>query len=256
MSYDGGLGHSSLRGTSLFRLVLLGLTALLPQRCKHVVLTRFFGWDIAPSAVVGLSIVSAGSVRMAAGARIGHANLVIGTGRLELGAQSVIDMGNVINGCSVVALGEHTSIGQRNWISGPRSADAFPGCPDRRPEFRLGAHSALTRAHRVECADSVTIGSFTSIGGRQAEFITHGVDVYRNIVRTQPIQIGDYCLTSTRCILQPGTVLPDRTMVAPGAVVHGKVGQPEQLIGGVPARPVKSLVGGKHFYRTEGPVHG
>jgi acetyltransferase-like isoleucine patch superfamily enzyme len=55
-------------------------------------------------------------------------------------------------------------------------------------------------------------------------------------------------------VVQSGARVPDRCVVAPGAVVHGSPGSPEQLLGGVPARTIKSLTGAEYFRRSRGQV--
>jgi acetyltransferase-like isoleucine patch superfamily enzyme len=235
---------------------LAALTAMvLPQRPKRFVYSRVFKWDIDPSAVIGCSLVLAPLVKMNAGARIGHGNIVLGAGTVDLGSHSTIGFLNVINGCESVVLGRNASVGMCNWISGPpTSTGLYPHSPDRRPIFELGQSSTVVRGHRIECSDAVIIGAYTCVGGIRTQILTHGINVWTNTQQTQPVRIGDHCYLGTTVIVQAGTEIPPRSVVAPGAVVHGSPGQPDQLLGGVPARHLKSLAGAKYFTRKEGYV--
>jgi acetyltransferase-like isoleucine patch superfamily enzyme len=227
----------------------------LPWALKRRIYSRVLGWDLHPGSRVGVCILRAGHVRLGAGAHIGSANVIDLPGRLELDEGAWIGTLNVIRGCEAVRLGAGASIAYQNWVSGPsRATGLYPHSPDRRPECTLGAHASVVRQHRVECSDAVTIGAYTVLAGVRTQVLTHGIDVMANVQRTAPVEIGAYGLVGSGSIIQSGSQVPDKTVVAPGAVVHGRPGDPEQLIGGVPARPLSRLDGAAYFRRTSGWV--
>jgi UDP-3-O-[3-hydroxymyristoyl] glucosamine N-acyltransferase len=227
----------------------------MPQRVKRLIYTHVFGWDIDPTATIGYSILLAPVVHMGAHARIGHLNVLIGAGCIDLRPHSTIGLLNVVNGCESVILGPGASVGMGNWISGPPTTTRlFSHSPDRRPTFELGDSSTIVRGHRIECADAVTIGAFTIIGGMRTQILTHGIDVWTNTQHTQPVRVGDYCYIGTAVTIQAGSEVHPRTVVAPGSIVNGSPGEPDQLLGGIPARHIKSLDGAKFFTRSKGRV--
>ncbi len=237
------------------RLVVALVAACTPQKLKHAIYRRLLGWDVDPTARVGFSILHARHVRIGARTVIGDFNLIDVHGSFEIGPDGRIGFLNLIHGCEVVRLGSDVEIAYRNRISGPPLATtSYPHSPNRRPEFHMGDHSGLVAAHRIECSDTVTMGTFTYLGGGHCVILTHGVNAMENVIETSPVTIGDYCLVGTHSLLQAGADIPDRTIVAPRAVVHGRPGEPEQLIGGVPARPMKKMpADAKWFTRTSQP---
>lgn len=70
---------------------------------------------------------------------------------------------------------------------------------------------------------------------------------------TKPIHLGQYCWIGNRSTLMPGTVLPDRIIVASNSllnknyVVRGV--QPYSILGGMPAAVIKEGV--ERIYKNE-----
>lgn len=241
---------------SRIQLIVGLLVIVLPQRAKRFVYTRLFGWHVDPSAKIGLSLLLAPFMEIGEGSVIGNFNLIAGDGTVVLEPYSYVFMFNLIAGCDEIRLGHHSGIGFWNSISGPSLArGVYPSSPDRRPRFELGPHAIMVRSHRIDCSDSVTIGPYVTLAGVQTLLMTHTIDINEGVMRTSPIEIGEYCHLGTRVTVQAGSRIAPRTAVAPGAVVHGDTGKSDQLIGGVPARPIKDLSGAKTFTRSEGPIY-
>jgi acetyltransferase-like isoleucine patch superfamily enzyme len=233
------------------RLVIAMVAVFMPQRLKHACYTRLLGWEIDPTARIGLTLLHARHVRIADGVWIRHFNAVKVAGTFEMGSYACIGMFNVFHGCELIRMGTYAGVSHGNRVSGPPlSKPVHPRYPDRKPHFELGAYSLLLAFHRIECIDEVKIGDFTVIGGGNSEILTHGVDVAENVMRVGKVEIGDYCYLGTKVLVQMDSRIPDRSVVAPCAVVHGDLPGQEQLYGGVPARPLKSVAGGKFFKRT------
>jgi serine acetyltransferase len=252
--HRGTVTIMSLQHQTMRRLIALSAIAL-PQPAKKLIYRVALGWEIDKTAHIGFSIISATFVHMDAEARIGSFNLINVDGTLEMGSSSSIVSFNVVRGCELVQIGSHACIGFGNWISGPPlSTGLFPNSPDRAPIFRLGEHASVVRNHRIECSDAVTIGRFTTIGGTRTEILTHGIDVRASVQRTGAVEIGEYCYFGSNVMVQSGSRVAPRTVVAPRAVVQGSLGSSEELIGGVPARTIKSLAGALYFHRKRGEV--
>ena len=233
------------------RFAIAVLAVFMPQRIKHGLYTKLLGWEIDPTAKIGVSLLHARHVRIADGVSINHFNVFKVAGTFEMGSHSMIGVFNLFHGCELIRFGHHAAMGHGNRISGPPlSKQVFLTCPDRNPSFELGAYSLVIAFHRIECADKVTIGEFTVIGGGNSSILTHGIDVAENVMRVGTVEIGDFCYLGTRVLVQMDSCIPNRSVIAPCAVVHGELIGYEQLYGGVPARPIKSMAGSKYFDRT------
>lgn len=209
---------------------------VLPWPLRRRCLEALYGWRIARSAKIGVSLIGADFLELAGDSRIGHANVIRRLRRLRLG--------------------EFAVLGHFNWIYGdPQAVSASGADSDAHSELSLGRHSALTKRHLVDCSGPVRIGDFTTVAGSRSQLITHGIDVSISRQRVSPIEIGAYCLVGTNVTLLGGAVVPPRCVIAAGAVVTGELDVPVALYGGVPARLIKQLdPEAKYFMRTEGRV--
>jgi maltose O-acetyltransferase len=69
-----------------------------------------------------------------------------------------------------------------------------------------------------------------------------------------PIKIGQFAFVGSNVVVVAGAQIPDFCVVAAGAVVtRGKI-EPRSLIGGTPARTIRSGLTGKYFERESGFV--
>lgn len=204
------------------RWMLALMAAVAPQRLKHIVYRRIFGWNIHPTARFGFSLIAVDYLSAAEDVVVSHLN--------------------VIKGCDEVLLGARAGIGPMNWItSPPRSMGLFPGSPQRRPRFVLEDDAAITTRHALYCADEVVIESYAILGGLRSQIVTHGPDYMTGCQRTAPIRIGHHSIVATNCTLLAGSSVPPRCIVAGGATVPGPLDEELTLYGGTPARKLKNL---------------
>jgi serine acetyltransferase len=208
---------------------------LFPWSLRRRWLALWFGYELHPSSRIGLSLFMPGHLVMGEGARVGHLN--------------------VCRQVDLVEIGDHAIIGQWNWITGMPSGDPefYQGMEGRRAEFVLGPHSAITSRHYFDCAERVTIGAYTSIGGIRSQIFTHGVDLQNSKQAAKPVTVGSYVLVRTGSILLPGSSVPDKSVIGAGAVVTGPLDKPLWVYAGVPAKPIRELppdLG--YFNRTRG----
>ncbi len=210
---------------------------LLPWTVRRWVLQSSFGYQIHPTARIGFSWIYPRHLRMREGARIGHLTVAIHLDRVELGA--------------------HASIERGNWITGfPKGAPRhFAHAKDRDPALVLGAHSAITKHHHLDCTDRLEIGEFTTIAGYHSQFLTHSIDLEMNRQDAAPISIGKYCFVSTNVVVLGGSRLPDYSVLGAKALLNEAFERNHCLYAGVPARLVKELpADSAYFSRTEGFV--
>jgi UDP-3-O-[3-hydroxymyristoyl] glucosamine N-acyltransferase len=196
-------------------------------------LQSLLGYRLHPSAHIGLSIIAAQEVELGESARIGNLNVVRGLSRLELGP--------------------HAIIAQFNWITGFPAGPSrhFAHQPDRKPTLLLGAHSAITSRHLLDCTNRITIGPFTTIAGFRSQILTHSIDLAVNRQSSSEVKIGAYCFTGTGCIVLPGASLPDYCVLGAGAVLNQAMTESHTLYAGVPARAVKKLPTNTGYFNRE-----
>jgi acetyltransferase-like isoleucine patch superfamily enzyme len=218
------------------RLLAL-VVVFLPWVVKRWVLRRFWGYEIADGARIGLSYIFPGHLAMGEKAIIGHFNVAIHLGRLECGAHSIIE--------------------RSNWITGhPPAGGHFTHRTEREPAFILGAHAAVTKSHIIDCTDKIEVGPFTTIAGYQSQFITHGINVTEGRQDCKPIRIGAYCLVGTRVTVLGGAALPDRSVLGASSVLNKAHVEECAVYAGQPAVRVNAIdPGASYFHRAWGSVH-
>jgi len=222
---------------SRLRIIAAALIAPLPWFLKRPLLQSLLGYRLHATARIGLSLIAAEQVELGEGARIGHLNVVRGLWRLELGP--------------------HAIIAQLNWITGFPTGPSrhFAHQPERAPELILGAHSAVTSRHLLDCTNRVTIGHHTTMAGFRSQILTHSIDLAAGRQTSAPVEIGAYCFVSSACVVLPGARLPDYCVLGAGAVLPHPVAEKHTLYAGVPARAVKKLPAEwNYFTRAKGFV--
>ena len=218
-------------------LLRITITAL-PWPLKRLLLQRLFGYQLDPSARIGLAWVYPRRLRMAAGSRIDALTVAINLDLLELG--------------------EMASIGRGNWITGfPSGTDSlhFAHQPDRCGELLLGDHAAITKNHHFDCTNRVTIGPFTTIAGYHSQLLSHSIDLQHNRQHSEPISIGAYCFVGSNCVILGGSVLPDQCVLGALSLLNKPLSETRCLYGGQPARRLKPIdPNAAYFSRSNGFV--
>lgn len=216
---------------------LLCLAALLlPWPLRRRVLTHLFGFEIHPSARIGLAWVFPKKLVMEANSKIGHLS--------------------VCRGLDLVKLGSHASIGKGNWICGISRGETKHFCHqhDRVSALVMGDHSAVTSRHIIDCTNTVSIGPFSTIAGYRTQILSHSIDLEECRQSSAPVSVGSFTFVGTDCVLLPGSALPDRSVLGAKSLLNKAHVTPCWLYGGIPARPIRPITGGRYFSRTSGFV--
>jgi acetyltransferase-like isoleucine patch superfamily enzyme len=220
------------------RRLLQAWIVLLPWPLKRPLMQRLFGYRIAPSARIGLAWVYPRRLTMEAGSRIDHFTVAANLDLLELGEQA--------------------SIGRSNWITGfPTGTGSrhFAHQPERRAELHLGAHSAITKHHHIDCTNRISIGPFTTIAGYSSQLLSHAIDVQHNRQHSEPIVIGAYCFVGSSCVILGGSVLPDHCVLGALSLLNKRHSEPWGLYAGQPAERRKAIdPRAAYFTRSRGFV--
>lgn len=202
---------------------------LPPSRLKNRAL-RLLGHDIDPEARV-------------------HTNLVWRVQRLEVGPGAVVRHLNVIKNMRLVRVGAHATIGRLNVIS---AHPAFAANYADGAELVLGNDSFVTTLHHLDCSGSFYLGDFAAVAGHQTRVMTHSIDLQRNAQAAYAIRVGQRSFVGTRCLLLGGAELPERSVLAAGAMLVRSTtdGEPGLYVGSPAQR--KREVSGAWFDRTSG----
>jgi acetyltransferase-like isoleucine patch superfamily enzyme len=210
------------------------LILLTPGAIKRRLLRWLFGWEIDRSATLGMSLFyNVSQVRMGPGSRIGHFN--------------------VLRNLRSVELKSHAVIGQWNWITAATMLVDPPYVPTSGC-ITINDEAAINSRHYLDCAGGIEVGAATTIAGVRSTILSHQIDVATSRQTAVPIRIGSYSFVGSNVLVTPGASIPDRCVIAMGATVVGRLSQSGMLYGGVPARPLKSVEGGKYFDREKGFV--
>lgn len=206
----------------ILRQVLEVVAVIAPQRVKHLIYQRCFGWEVHRTAYFGLSLFAVDHLVAEEGVKVSHLN--------------------IFKGCEQVHLGRGAQIGPLNWVTAaPLASRLFPASPGRRTRLTLGEEASITTRHYVSCDDEVVLGPFAILAGLHSRVLTHGPDLRTATQRTASVHIGERSFVGANCTLLAGAVVPGRCVVASGATVVGRLPAELVLYGGVPARRIKDL---------------
>jgi acetyltransferase-like isoleucine patch superfamily enzyme len=175
---------------------------------------------------------------MASGSRIGEFNIIRSVDRVELF--------------------ENARLGSFNYVTGysTRLVDHFGHIRDRKCEFVIGASSAVTSRHYIDCTGGVYVGEFSTIAGVRSQILTHSIDLQYCRQDAQPVIVGNFCFVGTGCVLLMGSELPSYSVLGAMSLLTENLGDESMLYGGVPAKRIKRLNASQvsYFSRENGFV--
>lgn len=204
------------------KLLIQILLFALPWCIRRKVL-NIMGHRIAQSAHIGMSIILCHRLIMHENSIIGHLTIIKGIDKLELDKNSKIGALNFITGYSV------------------RIKSVFKNVANRNCEFVIGESSSITSRHFFDANGGIYIGKYTQIAGIRSTFLTHSIDVYKNIQTVAPIRIGDYCFCGSNIVVLKGTAIKDYTIVGAGSIVSRSIERGNVMVAGNPATIKKDL---------------
>jgi acetyltransferase-like isoleucine patch superfamily enzyme len=110
----------------------------------------------------------------------------------------------------------------------------------------LGNNISFNRNSNLSCFGGVTIGNYVSIG-HSASIISsnHRFDDRATPIQLQPVthapvRIGDNVWIGARVTILAGVSIAEGCVIAAGAVVTKSIEEPNSIVGGVPAKIIKS----------------
>ncbi|MCA1665456.1 MAG: hypothetical protein LC659_14525 [Myxococcales bacterium] len=207
------------------------LLALAPNAVKRPIYRHLFGFRIAPTARIGVSVLDVDHLELDDEARIGHGNVLTSTQAVRLGRGAEVGFCNLLRGGDEIRLDAFAVVLRFNVLNSIPDNDAVTVTD---PRLLLGAGAYVVSGHRLDFTDRITLGKNVIVAGRNSSLWTH------NRQATRPITVGDFCYLGSEVRLAPGASLGPRSILAMGAVLAGEA-PGAQLYGGVPARPVRDL---------------
>lgn len=202
---------------------------VLPKVMKPRFLGFTLGYDIHPTASIGMSIICADSVHIGPHVKIGHFN--------------------VLRSLSDVRMGEGAKIGRWNWIT---AAPEFRAVSDLKKPGRLdlAENAVVTSRHYLDCSGGIALGRFALVAGVRSTVFSHQIDVVSSRQTAAEVVIGDYCLVGSNAKILPGVNIAPNSQIAMGSVVNKSIEEPGYLWAGVPVSR-KRRTGGAWFERCE-----
>ncbi|MCX6219064.1 acyltransferase [Spirosoma sp.] len=215
------------------------ITFLLPWSLRRRALNKWFGFEISPTAHIGLAWIFPTRLVMKDNARIDHFTVAVNLDRIDMEKDAYI--------------------GRSNWITGfSKDADSAHfrhQAATRRPELWLGESASVNKNHHLDCTNRLEIGKFSTIAGYNSQFLTHSINVEENRQDSTPISIGDYTFVGTNVVVLGGSRLPDHSVLGAKSLLNKAFEDPWMLYAGVPAKALQPVPKtAKYFSRTEGFV--
>ena len=213
---------------------MLGVAvALLPSWLKVPLYRRLYGYRIGKGVRIGLSPFI-GVKRCVIGdfTRIGSFNAFYEIEQFVVGEQVRIGFLNLFRGGDSVQVGGYASVLRQNVFNAIIEKDFVE------PVFShlaLGEGAVVTSGHWLDFSAGIDLGAHSILGGRNSSLWTH------NRQRGRGIEIGCHCYLGSEVRFAPGVRVAPFSIVALGAVLSGQFGLERSLIGGNPAKLVRSL---------------
>ena len=120
----------------------------------------------------------------------------------------------------------------------------FNGTRDPRKNLTIGKHCYFNWPVHFDLGGKITVGNRVAVG-HHVVFVTSSHEIGTTLCRagdlvTAPITVEDGAWIGACVTILPGTTIGEGAIVAAGAVVTRDV-PPDTLVGGVPAKPIRSL---------------
>jgi acetyltransferase-like isoleucine patch superfamily enzyme len=112
--------------------------------------------------------------------------------------------------------------------------------------LRIGHDVSINRGCNLSCAGGVSIGDYVAIGhGTSVVSTNHGFAEPMKPIKYQPVSgapvtIGNNVWIGARVTILAGVSIADGCVIAAGAVVTRSIAEPDMIVAGVPARPIRS----------------
>jgi acetyltransferase-like isoleucine patch superfamily enzyme len=197
------------------KIALAILISLLPLNGLRVLGYRLLGYHIQDSHV-GFGTIIAVDEAFIESSKIGPLNIFVGPMKVHIH--------------------RGTSIGNRNefvcgyWVLRDEYKSA-----QYLHSLEICDDALITSRHYFDLSGSLILGERSWIAGIDSQFWTHGAGI-----KERDVRIGSDCYLGSAVRFSPGSSIGDNVVVAMGSVVSGPLPESNALVGGVPAKVLKS----------------
>jgi len=198
-----------------FKIVLAALISLFPLNGLRMLGYRLLGYKIQ-AAKIGFGTIIAVDKAMIESCKIGPFNIFVGPMEIHIQPGAAIGNRNEFI-CGYWVL--------RDEYKDYHYARRLEICDD----------ALITSRHYFDLSGSLILGERSWIAGIDSQFWTHGAGIIE-----RDIKIGSDCYIGSAVRFSPGSSIGDHVVVAMGSVVSGAIPEGNVLVGGVPAKVLKS----------------
>ncbi len=197
------------------KIIFAALISLLPLNGLRVLGYRLLGYRIQ-GARIGFGTVIAVDEAILESCKIGPFNFFVGPMKIYIHRGA--------------------SIGNRNefvcgyWVLRADYKDRHYA-----RSLEVCDEALITSRHYFDLSGALVLGEHSWIAGVDSQFWTHGMGVME-----RDIKIGSNCYIGSATRFSPGSSIGDEVVVAMGSVVSGDLPENNALLGGVPAKVLKS----------------
>ncbi|MFC1735118.1 acyltransferase [Candidatus Hydrogenedentota bacterium] len=209
------------------RKLIAILISLMPLNIMRTAMYRFaMGYEISLAAKIGFATRIVVKKAKIGRAVIGRFNRFIGPFRLQ------IEDGAYIGSRNTFECGFWSLKPEFNGAGFPRFCE-------------LGDNTVITCGHYFDSTGGFRLGERSWIAGRDSQFWTHGAEGDKAISRM--INIGSSSYIGSAVRFTAGSGIGDHSVVAVGSVVTERFDKSHLLVGGVPAKVIRTGYLNKNF---------
>jgi acetyltransferase-like isoleucine patch superfamily enzyme len=209
------------------------MIAVLPSWLKLPIYRSLFGYKIGRGVRIGFSpIIGVRRLSIGDGTRIGWFNIIYRVDHVVIGRQVNVGFLNCFRGGQSIRIGDYCSILRLNTLNAIIDGD-FVSSVD--PTLEIGAGAVITTGHWLDFSAGIRMGDHVILGGRNSSLWTHNRQIGK------PISLASHTYLGSEVRLAPGVAVAPFCVVALGSVLSGRFELSRSLIGGNPARFVRTL---------------
>ncbi len=197
------------------KIILAALISLLPLNGLRVLGYRLLGYRIQ-GARIGFGTIIAVDQATLESCKIGPFNLFVGPMKIHIHRGALI--------------GNRNEFVCGYWVLRAEYKDRHYA-----RSLEVWDEALITSRHYFDLSGALVLGKCSWIAGVDSQFWTHGMGVTE-----RDIKIGSNCYIGSAVRFAPGSSVGDEVVVAMGSVVSGDLPENNALIGGVPAKVLKS----------------
>lgn len=183
-----------------------------------------------------------GFIRLRKKILLGHKTQIICGNLLKTGTSVKIEDECIINALSTkgIILGHNVSIQKRTIIECTGSLRHLGKGLIVGNNVGIGSNSFLGCAGGIEIGDDTIIGNYVSFHSENHNFQRDDIPIRLQGVNHKGIKVGKNCWIGAKVTILDGTIVGDGCVIAAGAVLTEQKYPDNTIIGGVPAKVLKS----------------